>query len=86
MKSTLHEDQCTYFIIYFSFILRMRNVSDKLSAENQNIYFVFSKVFFFFEIRAAYEIMRKNTVERSRPQKTIWRMRIACWVSKATYS
>jgi len=26
----------------------------------------------------------KNIVERGRPQKTIWRMRIACWVSQVT--
>ena len=34
--------------------------------------------FFFSENRAVYEIMWKNTVERGRPQTTIWRMRIAC--------
>jgi hypothetical protein len=28
--------------------------------------------------------MWKNTVERGRPQVTIWRMRIACWITKAT--
>jgi len=26
----------------------------------------------------------KNIVERGRPQKTIWRMGIACWIPKAT--
>jgi hypothetical protein len=36
------------------------------------------------ENRAVYEIMWKNTVEPGRPQVTIWRMRIACWVPKAT--
>ena len=28
--------------------------------------------------------MLKNMVERGRPQITIWRMRIACWITKAT--
>jgi len=28
--------------------------------------------------------MWKNIVERGRPQKTIWRMRIACCIRKAT--
>ena len=28
--------------------------------------------------------MWKNIVEPDRPQMTIWRMRIACWISKAT--
>jgi len=39
---------------------------------------------FFFENRAVYEKMYKNVVERGRPQVTIWRMRIACWITKAT--
>jgi len=34
--------------------------------------------------RAVYEIMWKNIAERGRPQMTIWRMRIAYWVPKAT--
>jgi len=28
--------------------------------------------------------MWKNIVERVRPQMTIWRMRIACWIPTAT--
>jgi len=28
--------------------------------------------------------MWKNTVEWGRPQMTMWRMRIACWITKAT--
>jgi hypothetical protein len=32
---------------------------------------------------AVYEIMWKNVVEPGRPQTTIWRMRIACWLHKA---
>ena len=31
-----------------------------------------------------YEIMWKNMVEPDRPQMTIWRMRIACWIIKGT--
>ena len=30
--------------------------------------------------------MWKNIVERGRPQKPIWRMRIACWITKATHT
>jgi hypothetical protein len=33
---------------------------------------------------AVYEIMWKNIVEPNRPQMTIWRMRIAYWIAKAT--
>ena len=43
-----------------------------------------SVTFFFFEYRAVYEIMWKNIVERGRLRMTIWRMRIACWVTRAT--
>jgi len=45
--------------------------------------FVFSN-FFFSKIGAVYEIKWKNIVEWGRPQMTIWRMRIACWIPKAT--
>ena len=62
----------------------MRNISDKLCRENQNTHFVFSNFFFFFENRAVYEIMWKNIAERGRPQMTIRRMRIACYIPKAT--
>jgi len=34
--------------------------------------------------RAVYEIMWKSIREREGPQMTIWRMRIACWIPKAT--
>ena len=38
----------------------------------------------FVENRAVYEIMSKNIVEPGRPQMTIWRKRIACWIHNAT--
>ena len=34
--------------------------------------------------RDIYETMRKNVVERGRPQLTIWSMRIVCWITEAT--
>jgi len=37
---------------------------------------------FFFENRAVYEIIWKNIIERGKPQMTIWRMGIACWITK----
>jgi hypothetical protein len=43
--------------------------------------FVFTN--FFFLNGAVYEKMWKD-VERSRPRMTIWRMRIACLITKAT--
>ena len=39
---------------------------------------------FFFPVnRTFYETMWKYTIELDRPQMTIWRMRIACWIPKA---
>jgi hypothetical protein len=75
-----------FLIISRSFLLRMRNVSDKSCRENQNIHFVFSNFFFFFENCAAYEIMWKSMVHQDRPQMTIRRMRTACCIPKATHT
>ena len=38
----------------------------------------------FVENRSVYEIMWKNILELERPRMTIWRMRVACWISKGT--
>jgi len=76
--------QHTFLITSRWILLRMRNVSDKNYRENQNTHFVFSN--FFFENRAVYEIMWKKVLEQDRPQMTIWRMRIACRVTKAKHT
>jgi hypothetical protein len=39
---------------------------------------------FFSENRTVYEIMSQNIVDTEGPQITIWRIRVACWISKAT--
>jgi len=59
----------------------MRNVADENSKEI-NTHFMFY-VTFLSENCAVYEIMRKNGVESGRTQITIWRMRCACWITKA---
>ena len=61
----------------------MRNVSDKSCRETRNTHCVFSN-FFLPRKSCFYEIMWENIAERGRPQMTKWRMRIACWISKAT--
>jgi hypothetical protein len=60
---------------------RMRHVSDNGYRENRINFYV---RYFFFENRAVYEITWKNMVERGRPQMTILRMRVACWIPEAT--
>jgi len=42
---TLHEDQSTILTISRSFLLTMRNVSDKNCGGNQNTHFTFSNFF-----------------------------------------
>jgi hypothetical protein len=68
-------------IIPCSIIFKMRNVLDK-SVEELEIHILCS--IFFFENRAFYQIMWKNYLGPGRPQITIGRMRIACWILKAT--
>ena len=80
---TLHEDQYTFFITSRSIRLRMRGISDESCRENQNTHYMLNK-FFFPKKRTLYEIMWKNTVKCGKPQMTIWRMRIACWIPNST--
>jgi len=64
-----------------SVLVRMRNVSDKICGENQKQILSLITV---FANRAVCEIMWENIVEPGRPQMTTWRMRISCWMTKAT--
>jgi len=72
-------------LITLSSLLRIRNVSDKSRTEIQNTRFMFNNIFL-FEIRAVCEILcKKNIVKPGRQtQTTMWRMRIACLITKAT--
>jgi hypothetical protein len=60
----------------------MRNVSERF-VEEIKTHILCSVIFFSFENRAVYEIMWRNVVEPVKPQMTIWRRRIACWMPKA---
>ena len=82
ITGTLHEELFTFMIIFRSVLLRTINVSDKICGEDQNTYFISNN--FLFENFAVYEITWKNIVEPGRTQMTIWHIRIACWIPKAT--
>ena len=82
MTGTLHEDRYTLLIKRRSFPFRIKNVSKKSCRESQNTHFLFSNDF--FGNLAVYEIMCRNIVALGRPQTTIWRMSIPCWVRKST--
>jgi hypothetical protein len=60
----------------------MRSVSEKKVTEKVKINLLCSVAS--IEKRAFYEIMLENIVETGRPQMTIWRMRIACWIHNST--
>jgi hypothetical protein len=56
------------------FFLKWKLFQVKVVEKLETHIFTFNNIFL-FEIRAVYEIMWKNIVERSRPQMTVWRMR-----------
>ena len=45
IMGTLHEDQYSFLIISPSFRIRIRNVSDKNTRENQNTHFMYINLF-----------------------------------------
>ena len=47
---------------------------------------IYSSMTFFFEIRAVNEIMWKYAFEPDRPQITVWCIRTAFWIPKATHA
>jgi hypothetical protein len=62
-------------------LLTMRNVSAKVVGKIKT--HILCAVTF-LENWTVYEIRWKYIVERGRPRMIIWRMRIACWIPKAT--
>ena len=75
MKHNLH------FLSYLSQFFIEREMFQIKFVEKIIAYILCS---FFSENRTAYEIMWKSNVQSDRPQMTIWCMRIACWIPKAT--
>jgi len=71
----------TFSIISCPFVLRIKNISDKSCTETRNTHFIFSSVF-----RKSCRLWNnvENVTQPGRPQMIIWRMRIACWIPKAT--
>ena len=49
-----------------------------------SVTFFYFFIYFFPGNRPVYEVRWKNVVDRGRPQMTIWRTCIACWIPKAT--
>jgi len=76
-----HKGQCTFIIISCSVLLKMKNVSDKISREYQ-IHILWKATF--SKNHTIYEIMWKNKVEPDKPPSTIQCKQCACWLTKDT--
>jgi hypothetical protein len=72
-----------YFIQRWTYIFDMSLISLSKKLQRKSKY---SVTFSFLENCAVYEIMWKNTAVSGSSQMTIWRMRIACSIPKATNS
>ena len=82
MTDILHEYQCTCMTIFRFILLRMRNYLDKSCRENPNAHVMFDNLLF---VNCAFcEITWKSIVKPDRQQMTLWRMRFACWITKAS--
>ena len=68
IKDILHEDQHTFMIISRSFLLRMRNVSDKGCRESEHTFYI---QYLLFVDRAIYGKIWKKVVEQGTPQMTL---------------
>jgi hypothetical protein len=82
LTDSLHKYVCTFMIISRRILLRIKSVLHKTYIENQNTHFMLKNIF--SESHYFYEIMWKNIAHPDRLQIAIRRMRIACWITKAT--
>ena len=73
---TLHEDQCAILTISRTILLRIRNISEKNAVQKIKTRLPHKIL--------PFELMWKNMIQPYRSQKAIWRMRIQCWMTKAT--
>jgi len=78
MKTDIH-----YWSYLALFFLEWEMFQTKV-VEKIKTHVLCSVKFLFFLIHAVYEIIWNNIVERGRPQMAMWRMWIACSITKAT--
>ena len=83
MTGTLHEDRCTF--IYDWILFRIRNISKKYIEKIKTL-ITYSITFFFFFSRKSCRWWDsvQTFVDPDSPQVKILRMRITCWITKAT--
>jgi len=80
---TLHEDLCTFMIVYRWILFRIRKLSDKRCRENQNKHVMFSS--FFWKLCHLWHIVGKCGRDgQATYDNIIWCMFFTCWITKAT--
>ena len=80
---TLHEDVFTFMTVSQWILLRMRNLSNKF-VEKMKTHFIFNN-FFFRKSRCLWDNVEKRGGAREATNDvTVWRRRVACWISKPT--
>jgi hypothetical protein len=81
IMGTLHEDICTFMVIFCWILVRMKTLSDKSCTENQNTHFMFKE--FFQESCCLWDHVGKYcTAGQATDDNIIWHKRIACWITK----
>jgi hypothetical protein len=78
ISCNLHEDQCTYLIKSRAFRLRMRNVSNKFVQK------IKTHILLFNNFNRNSHLLRNNVAKYGIAGQAIWRLRVACWIPKAT--
>jgi hypothetical protein len=84
ITGTLNEDLRALGITSRRVLIRMRNVSGKSCTENQNTHFIFNNIFPPKSCRLWYHVEKYCTVRKATYVNIIQRIRIACWIPKAT--
>jgi len=83
ITGTLHEDLCTFVVVSFGIILRMRNVADKSCRENQNTFYIWET--FFRKSCLLWDTVEKyGRAPLVTDENMIRRVRFARWITKVT--
>ena len=81
--STLHEDVFIFIAKSLDILLRMRNLIGKNCIKNKNTRFTFSD-FSRKSCRLWDNVETYGGAREVTNDDTVWRIRVACWISKAT--
>jgi hypothetical protein len=84
ITSTLHEDLCTFIVVYRWIFLGMINVSDNSRRENQNTLFIFNNFIFRKSFRLWDNMGKCGRSGQSTDENMIRCMPFKCWIPKDT--